>query len=451
MLVKKVYDTVVKYNMIEKGDKILVGFSGGADSLFLVLLLIELKKIIDFELYAAHLNHGIRGNEATRDENFVFEFCKTNNVKLFTKHINIPEISRIQKISEETAGRNERYKFFNNICKKNGFNKIAVAHNMNDSVETVIHNMIRGASLKGLSGIKPVNGNVIRPIIEISRDEIENYLFTNNYSFCTDSTNLANIYTRNKIRNVILKEMASVNESVVDTIYANSINLKNDDEFISEYAKSLGCISFENENIIVNNNIFIKQHNAVKCRILIEAFNLIKGNCDGITSAHLEILSNASDSGKCYDMPEGICVCVSFDKIIFSRKKINSDTFEYNYTIGETLEFVPGIKLISSYCDKYLAHDENAVYIDGGVLKNSVLKVRSRLDGDKFVPYGMKNNKKLKKYFIELKIPAHKRNEIPLIVDDNEVVAIVPYRISELYKVTENTKSIIKFQITKEK
>ena len=208
MLVKKVYDTVVKYNMIEKGDKILVGFSGGADSLFLVLLLIELKKIIDFELYAAHLNHGIRGNEATRDENFVFEFCKTNNVKLFTKHINIPEISRIQKISEETAGRNERYKFFNNICKKNGFNKIAVAHNMNDSVETVIHNMIRGASLKGLSGIKPVNGNVIRPIIEISRDEIENYLFTNNYSFCTDSTNLANIYTRNKIRNVILKEMA---------------------------------------------------------------------------------------------------------------------------------------------------------------------------------------------------------------------------------------------------
>jgi len=215
MLIEKVYSTIVKYNMINEGDRILVGFSGGADSLFLIHSLIELKKRINIEIYASHVNHGIRGDEAKKDENFVREYCLKHNILLYNKNVDIPEISEKNKISEETAGRNERYKFFKEVCQKNNINKIAVAHNMNDSVETVIHNMIRGASLNGLCGIKPVYKNIIRPIIEVTRQEIELYLKENDLTYCTDSTNACDIYTRNKIRNNILKCMSEINPSVV--------------------------------------------------------------------------------------------------------------------------------------------------------------------------------------------------------------------------------------------
>ena len=451
MLTDKVYGTIIKYNMIINGEKVLVGFSGGADSLFLMLSLIEIKKHIDFDIYAAHLNHGIRGVDALNDENFVKEFCKRENIPLFCKTVNIPQISRKNKISEETAGRNERYKFFNEICKDNNINKIAVAHNMNDSVETVIYNMIRGASLNGLGGIKPVNNNIIRPIIEVSRDEIEGYLKEFEISYCTDSTNLTDLYTRNKIRNVILKNMREINPSVIQTIHSNTLNLRNDDDFINDYIKKLNCISAEDNNVLVDKKIFDKEHISVKFRIIRYAFELLKGSCEGISTAHLEIISNAGISGRTYDMPGGIKVSVSFDKIVFMCETNKQSGFEYNYTIGETTQYLPGMFLTSFYCDKYYPEDTNCLYIDADKLKTKHLKLRSRLDGDKFIPYGMKTQKKLKKYFIEQKIPSYKRDEVPIIIDGENIVCVVPYRISDLYKVSENTKNIIKFEITKEK
>lgn len=451
MLTEKVHGTIIKYDMIKNGEKVLVGFSGGADSLFLMLSLIEIKKHINFDIYAAHLNHGIRGIDALNDENFVVDFCKKESIPLFCKTVNIPQISRESKISEETAGRNERYKFFNEICKENNINKIAVAHNMNDSVETVIYNMIRGASLNGLGGIKPVNNNIIRPIIEVSRDEIEGYLKKYERSYCTDSTNLTDLYTRNKIRNVILKNMREINPSVIQTIHSNTLNLRNDDDFINDYTKKLNCISAEDKNVLVDKKIFDKEHISVKFRIIRYAFELLKGNCEGISSAHLEIITNASISGRTYNMPGGIRVSVSFDKIVFMCETNKQSGFEYNYTVGETTEYLPGMFLTSFYCDKYYPEDTNCLYIDADKLKTKHLKLRSRLDGDKFIPYGMKTQKKLKKYFIEQKIPSYKRDEVPIIIDGENIVCVVPYRISDLYKVSENTKNIIKFEITKEK
>jgi len=451
MLIEKVYSTIVKYNMINEGDRILVGFSGGADSLFLIHSLIELKKRINIEIYASHVNHGIRGDEAKKDENFVREYCLKHNILLYNKNVDIPEISEKNKISEETAGRNERYKFFKEVCQKNNINKIAVAHNMNDSVETVIHNMIRGASLNGLCGIKPVYKNIIRPIIEVTRQEIELYLKENDLTYCTDSTNACDIYTRNKIRNNILKCMSEINPSVVQTVYLNSINLRNDELFISEYAKSLNCVSYDGADIVIDRSIFSNQHISVKSRIIMHAFEMLKGNCEGISGNHVEIIINATDSGRVYNMPNGVNVCISFDKIVFMNSDKRSSWFEYNYKIGEKLEYLPGLFLESSYCDKYNSDDKNCLFVDAELLNNSVLKIRSRLDGDKFIPFGMTSQKKIKKYFTELKIPAYKRNEIPLILDGDQVVCVVPYRISELYKTSKETKKVVKFKITKEK
>ncbi len=451
MLTDKVYETIIKYNMINNGDSILVGLSGGADSIFLMHSLMKMKNKIDFDLYAAHMNHGIRGDEAKRDETFVKRYCECNKIPLFIKSVDIPKISKENKISEETAGRNERYKFFNEICNNNNIRKIAVAHNMNDSVETVIHNMIRGASLNGLCGIKPVNENIIRPIIEVNRQEIEKYLSNNNISYCTDSTNASDIYTRNKIRNNIIKSMSDINPAIVQTVFTNCSNLRNDYSFICEYTKSLNCLSYDGEKVIVNKNIFDKQHISIKSRIIMQAFDTLRGSCDGISTSHIEIISKASDSGRVYNMPGGVDVVVSFDKIVFMNEVKNNVSFEYDYRIGDKLEYLPGIFLKSSYCNKYDDSDKTALYIDADLLRNNVLKVRNKIDGDRFIPYGMTSPKKIKKYFMELKIPTYKRNEIPLILDGDQVVCIVPYRISELYKTNEKTKNIVKFEFTKEK
>ncbi len=448
---QKVYNTIINEHMLESKDSILVGFSGGADSVFLMLSLIKLREYMEFDIYAAHLNHGIRGAEADSDETFVTEFCKKHNIKLFVKSIDIPKISKDLKLSEETAGRNERYKFFAEICTQNDIKKIAVAHNKNDSVETVLLNMIRGSALKGLCGIKPVNGNIIRPIIEISRNEIEQYLNDINQNFCTDSTNMTDVYTRNKIRNVILKSMSEINNSVINTIYSNLQSLNNDENFLELYCKNLACITAKENEIIINKTIFDKQHIAIKNRILLNAFQMINGNCSNISSKHLEILLNSKFAGKVYSMPGNVNVKVSYNQIVFSKNNDEYTRFEYVLHPGESIELFNNVYLHSNYCQTMNLAEKNAVFIDADKLKSDKLIIRSRQDGDRFIPYGMKTPKKIKDFFIDSKIPVYKRNEIPILVDGDEIAALIPYRVSELYKVTDKTQNILMIKITKEK
>ena len=450
-IIKKICDTISGNKLLENHDSVVVGFSGGADSLFLMKALLELKNYYGFEIYAAHLNHGIRGKEADRDEIFVADFCKRNSIKLFTKKVNIPDIAKKQGVSEEIAGRNERYKFFSEICKTYGIKKIAVAHNKNDSVETVILNMIRGASLTGLCGIKPVNGNVIRPIIDISRDEIEQYLRKQNYEFCTDSTNLTDLYNRNKIRNKILKTMSDINPSVIDTIYSNLSNLNNDENFLAKYCDDLNCITQDGKEIIIKRAIFEKQHIAIKNRLILKAFEMLKGNCTNVSSKHLEIISNADAVGKTYDMPGNIKVMVSYDKTIFSYNIEQNISFEHVIKPGCKLHLYDNVYLSAQYCDKFDIKNKNAVFIDADKVKSDNLIVRTRKEGDTFVPYGLNKAKKLKEFFINLKIPVYKRAEIPVLTDGNEIAAVIPYRVSELYKIDSETKNILKFELTKEK
>ena len=198
-------------NLIEKGDRIVLGVSGGADSICLLHILNELKKALEIRLFVVHINHGIRGEEASRDENYVREFCKKLNVEFFSFHYNIPKVADMLKISEEEAGRKARYESFENVSKdiskieKIDISKIkiAVAHNKNDTAETMLHNLTRGSGISGLKGILAKNGRIIRPLLSFTRDEIEEYLDKNKIKYMTDSTNLENEYTRNILRTFI--------------------------------------------------------------------------------------------------------------------------------------------------------------------------------------------------------------------------------------------------------
>ena len=226
-----------KYNLIENNDIIVVGFSGGPDSVFLVEMLKKLQNFINFKIYLVHINHLLRGKDAVSDENFSFEYAKKNNLEIFIKRIPVKEIAKEVGKTLEEVGREERYKFFSEIYKKVGANKIATAHNKDDQIETFLFRLIRGASLQGLEGIKIKNNNIIRPISEIYKKDILDYLNKNEIQYKIDKTNFENEFTRNSIRldlipfiekryNIKFKEkIFSLIEEIRENNQNNSLNL----------------------------------------------------------------------------------------------------------------------------------------------------------------------------------------------------------------------------------
>lgn len=213
--------------MLSYGDKIVVGLSGGADSVCLTHALVSLRDSLSLEVEAVHVNHGIRGEEALRDEKFCSDFCKSLGIKLTVFRFDIPLECKKTGESEEECGRRKRYECFKNTAGENA--KIATAHNLNDSAETVLLNIVRGTGCKGLCGIPPIRGNIIRPLIMTSRDDIELYCKENSLDFVTDSTNLQNEYKRNVIRNVVFPTLQKMNPSVLSAFSRLTENATDDE------------------------------------------------------------------------------------------------------------------------------------------------------------------------------------------------------------------------------
>ena len=235
---EKFLDTIKNNNLIASGDRIVVGVSGGPDSLTLLTLLYKYKSKINYDIIVAHVNHLIR-KDSTDDEQFVENYCKKNGLKFYCKRVNVQEIAKQQKKGEEEVGRNERYKFFDEICEKENANKIAIAHNMNDNAETMLLNLIRGTGLNGLEGIQPsqYNNRFIRPLINCNRTEIEEFCRENNLEPRIDSTNKENIYKRNIIRNKLIPFLKELNPNIIETLSRTSAIIAENNEFIQSEAK----------------------------------------------------------------------------------------------------------------------------------------------------------------------------------------------------------------------
>ncbi|MBR5991826.1 MAG: tRNA lysidine(34) synthetase TilS [Clostridia bacterium] len=249
---EKVRGVISRCEMLEDGDTVIVGLSGGADSTALLRVLCELKTEYNLNLIAAHVNHGIRGAEADRDEAFCKELCKKLGVQIYAFHIDIPELAKERGVSLEVAGRDARYEFFTGLAGEKG--KIATAHNAQDTAETLLLNLCRGTGLKGLTGIPPVrfvehkagcrsdetvSTMVIRPLIECTREEIEAYLESLGQDYVTDSTNLEDDYTRNRIRHNVIPELVAVNENAMGNITRCISTLKDDSDFLEALAEEL--------------------------------------------------------------------------------------------------------------------------------------------------------------------------------------------------------------------
>ncbi|ACD51608.1 tRNA lysidine(34) synthetase TilS [Clostridium botulinum] len=459
---KKVLSYIVDNNLIKSGDKILVALSGGPDSLCLLNILKELREELDIEIGAAHLNHLLRGEDAFKDEEFVISTCKEMNIPYYVKRVDINKYSKEHKLSSELAGRNVRYGFFDEILKKDGFNKIATAHNANDQAETIIFRLMRGTGLEGLGGIKVCREDkIIRPILCLTRKEVEKYIKEKNLNPRIDKTNFEKIYNRNKIRlDIIPYIQNNFNEDIVKTLNRMSLLIQKDNAFIerlcikayNEYCKK----NTDSKFYILKKELF-KEDQAIVTRIIRTALiEYSKSHYDFEMKHIYDILElSKKETGKGINLPKNIYVENIYGDIKISSKmkediKVDKTEFLLNKkSIGEdriqfnNYEFE--ISVLKNKSTNLIDLKENKLvkYFDLDKINENIL-FRTRKNGDKITPLGMKGQKKLKDIFINMKVPKEERDLIPVICFDNDIAWILGLQISDNFKVTNNSKNILK-------
>ena len=290
---EKVLDTIKKYNLIEDGDKLVLSVSGGPDSMSMLNILNELKndKVINFEISVAHVNHMIR-EEAKEDEEYVKEYCSQKNIHFYSKSIDVQKLANNNKVGTEEAGRYARYEFFDEILKITESNKVVVAHNKNDKAETIIMNIMRGSGIIGLKGIEPKKGKYIRPLIECERFEIEDYCKKEKLNPKIDKTNFENVYTRNKIRNIVIPYVKKeFNPNIIETLNRLSELVVDEENYIIKQVERIYkeiLISENEKEIIIDLKSFNKQEKVIKSRIILYTITRLFGTSKEIAKVHID-------------------------------------------------------------------------------------------------------------------------------------------------------------------
>ena len=327
---KQVLNTIKKYNLIENGDKVVIGVSGGPDSITLLDVLLKIKKkgIISFNIVVCHINHLIR-KEAIEDENYVKDYCKKNNIECYIKRAKVEEISKKEKLGTEETGRKVRYDFFKEILEKTNSNKIATAHNKNDNVETVLMNIIRGSGTTGLKGIEAKRDNLIRPLIQIERTEIEEYCISNNLNPRIDKTNLENTYTRNKVRNMLIPYIKeNFNSNIIEAINRLSDLAKEEDRYLENKTKEKYeeiLLEKQKNRIVLDLKIFNILEDVIKSRLVLYTINELFGTKNGIEKKHIEdIIKLCSNNiGNKYLIPnKKVKIMIKNKKIFFIANEL---------------------------------------------------------------------------------------------------------------------------------
>ena len=326
---EKVLKTIKKYELIKSGDNIVLGISGGPDSICMLYILNSLKKDLNFNIYVAHINHMLREN-AKLDEEYVKNTCEKLNIPVYIKHIKIKEIAEKEKRGIEETGRKVRYEFFEEILRKTNSNKIATAHNLNDSIETIILNIIRGTGISGLAGIEPIRENkFIRPLIECERKEIEEYCKLNKLEPRIDESNYENKYNRNKIRNICIPYLQKeLNSNVIKNISRLSEIANEEQKYIEKNVeKSFNKICIENtENkIILDIKMFVKEELVIKRRLILYTINKLIGTTTNIEKINIDDIIKLCERniGNKFLIPtKGIKVFVKKGKIEISKSDI---------------------------------------------------------------------------------------------------------------------------------
>lgn len=436
---------IEKYHMLQNGDKVIVGISGGADSVCLLFMLLELKKEMDISIVAVHVHHGLREGSADADEAYVRELCERQQIRLFVCHEDVKAYAQQQKLTVEEAGRNIRRIRFEETLRACGGNKIALAHHQNDNAETLLWNLCRGCGLRGAGGIAPAEGDYIRPLLCLERREIEVYLADRGISYCIDETNLEDTYTRNRIRSQVIPYLeAEINPRAVQHMSDTMEQLRLLGEYVehevSVYARK--CIDYERKSgkrVLVKKEEFMKTPEVMRSYMLHELLCRIAGRRKDIEQIHVKTLGELFDHqvGREISLPYSITAGRCYEGIELYRKETGSE----EEPVGMSVRVFEKTSDMQAFPKKTYTK-----WFDYDIIKNTV-KLRHKEPGDWIVIDRSGRKQKLKQYFINEKIPREDREKIWLVADGQEILWIVGYRQSQKYQVTEKTSRILEIEI----
>jgi tRNA(Ile)-lysidine synthase len=460
LFLDRVMDCIRKYKMITDGDAVLIGVSGGIDSICLLYTLYHLKDELKYSLIVAHVNHGLRGEQSDREAEFVKGIADELKLPCIVEKIDVLTYMHEKGLSKQSAARELRHDFFERTAKKSSADKIALGHNADDQAETVLMRLLRGSGAGGIAGMRAVRDKIIRPLIEISRDEITDFVKEEGLKYVEDPSNLETDYLRNKIRLKLIPLLKQeYNPNIIGTLKETAEILRDEDDFMEDYCSTFLpdiILSKRNEAIEIDVNKLKNFHIAIQRRILRIILKRLKGDLLKISAVHIEDvlnLINKGFSGKSLNLPDDIQVVYGYDKL----------TIQYSQGKGQKIKFdiplkVPGETVLSEPHYKFKTDiitsselvaagfnlgDKFIAFFDMDKLKGE-LRVRNRVNGDIFHPSGMKGSKKLKEFFIDEKIPRTERDNIPLIVSDNTILWVVGKRVGDYWNVNKNTKRILK-------
>ena len=436
-LLSSITATIQKYQMLSSNDHILVAVSGGADSIALLYCLLELRKSFPLSLSVCHLNHNLRAEESQKDSDFVQELCQTLGLPLFSYSADVLAKGR----SLEEAARHIRYSFLYKAAKKCKANKIALGHNQNDNVETLLLRLCRGTGLSGMCAIPPVRegegATIIRPLIETSRVEIESYLNQSKIPFRTDVSNFDRAFTRNKIRHDVMPKLQQINPQASSHIARSIERLREDEEILSGLCNKIleDCLSQEGEKLLLHIPSLLNHSKALQKRLIhaaLHRFNSLRN----ISAAHISQIEHLlyAESGKESHLPFGLCARRQYDHLlILPKKAVKNQAFCHDVPIDKPI-YIPSIRRnvqasilsfekipcpifslnVAEMCTKYFNYDK---------IKGK-LQLRSRKPGDRISLAGL-GRKKLKDELSDRKIPQEQRDSIPLLAVDSDILWII--------------------------
>ena len=428
-MIKNILEAVNTFSLLENVRTVTVALSGGADSMALLYALVSLKDKLNITVKAAHFNHQIRGNEALRDEEFVKEQCRMLGVELFCESADVPRFAKEKGVSLELAARELRYAFFEKINE----GVIATAHTASDNIETVLFNLTRGTALQGLCGIPPKRDIFIRPLILCTREQIEEYCKENNISYMTDSTNLCDDYTRNKIRHHIIPRLKDINPSVEKSVLRTSSALREDGEILNKLA--LDYVKQNTDNGLLKLDGFKKLSPAITKRVIIFFTESVKKEIT-LENIHIEEIYKAIGKNCKISLPKNHSAVIWNNslKITPNSKNLQNCT---EYTVNLTGNDVSFIKTNEKINNLLLNNSLDCDKIVG----QSVL--RTRMSGDSIRLKDRGCTKTLNRLFSEEKIPIEERDKLPVLADEKGVIWVYGLGVANRCAVTASTKKIL--------
>ncbi|MCS7203136.1 MAG: tRNA lysidine(34) synthetase TilS [Thermodesulfovibrio sp.] len=455
-IVKKIEKTCEKYNMLSMGDHILVGLSGGPDSVCLLYILNDyFKDKFKLKLSAAYIDHGLRPDDTPREIEFCKKLCETLSVDFYTLPINVVEFANREKINIQEAARVLRYEALDQISASVKANKVAVAHNADDQAETMLMRLLRGAGPAGLSGIPPVRKKIIRPLIEVERAEIERYLTENKISYIVDPSNESLKYMRNRIRHELMPIIKIIAPQAVKILSKTAEIIREENDYInitvtktlmrlmsrkSESTVELFCNPMEVLNIVILRRAL---------RTAIDAVRDLRGISFEQIEEIIKLIKDGKPGDRVY-LPKGIRAIKGYSTLTITAEPPKKLT-RYEISIPQTV-FLKEANLTLSFREipkselNSYGDGKTTFYVDMDKIKFPLI-IRGRKPGDYFYPFGFGKRKKLQDFFVDEKVPRDERDTVPIVESDGEIVCIAGYRLDDRFKIDDNTKRCLEIKI----